>query len=547
MAFTIRHNHRYTFAFALFLLMTAGMVAWQLSGTDWVDDWNYKLMPGSYKEFWEMKGTKITTFGQAIDAIGNHHRLITPRLPNYIQTIANFVPAWMVRTLHGLMLAAAFLTLALSCGGKRVMRSAGFVAVLWLSTWIVLPLSDHMISSDFAFNYLWTSPIIMIFVYLFVSGQWRSGRWSFLPWVIAAVTGMMHEGASLPIAAGCAALIAIDNTDRRRRIALLVLMAGVALVFFFNSGMFTRIDQLVISRNNTFLKWKLIRLALECHGLYLAIAGMIIVFIKHGRGEAMHFAKDNIIWLTATAGAMAITLVTMTHGRSLWFVDLFGLILFFKALYRYFKWWSAPRYGIATIAGAALLSSITASAAIQHRLSAESDFLAKSLTQDESPVVFIDFIAPDSVPWWTFKVPQSITESYSNGALTIFHTDKFSYTLMLPTELSDKNPEEWQKAAGNTGLSGRYPFLAGRKRLSRPDMLILTFRGDIPLGDRLINEGPVNALINLARNGGKSHSTAYPVSEWAIEYRGDTLWCYSIDRLRNLDTNIGITRIDTIR
>lgn len=547
MAFPIRHNHRYTFAFALFLLMTAGMVAWQLSGTDWVDDWNYKLMPGSYKEFWEMKGTKITTFGQAIDAIGNHHRLITPRLPNYIQTIANFVPAWMVRTLHGLMLAAAFLTLALSCGGKRVMRSAGFVAVLWLSTWIVLPLSDHMISSDFAFNYLWTSPIIMIFVYLFVSGQWRSGRWSFLPWVIAAVTGMMHEGASLPIAAGCAALIAIDNTDRRRRIALLVLMAGVALVFFFNSGMFTRIDQHVISRNNTFLKWKLIRLALECHGLYLAIAGMIIVFIKHGRGEAMHFAKDNIIWLTATAGAMAITLVTMTHGRSLWFVDLFGLILFFKALYRYFKWWSAPRYGIATIAGAALLSSITASAAIQHRLSAESDFLAKSLTQDESPVVFIDFIAPDSVPWWTFKVPQSITESYSNGVLTIFHTDKFSYTLMLPTELSDKNPEEWQKAAGNTGLSGRYPFLAGRKRLSRPDMLILTFRGDIPLGDRLINEGPVNALINLARNGGKSHSTAYPVSEWAIEYRGDTLWCYSIDRLRNLDTNIGITRIDTIR
>lgn len=547
MAFPIRHNHRHTFAFALFLLMTAGMVAWQLSGTDWVDDWNYKLMPGSYKEFWEMKGTKITTFGQAIDAIGNHHRLITPRLPNYIQTIANFVPAWMVRTLHGLMLAAAFLTLALSCGGKRVMRSAGFVAVLWLSTWIVLPLSDHMISSDFAFNYLWTSPIIMIFVYLFVSGQWRSGRWSFLPWVIAAVTGMMHEGASLPIAAGCAALIAIDNTDRRRRIALLVLMAGVALVFFSNSGMFTRIDQLVISRNNTFLKWKLIRLALECHGLYLAIAGMIIVFIKHGRGEAMHFAKDNIIWLTATAGAMAITLVTMTHGRSLWFVDLFGLILFFKALYRYFKWWSAPRYGIATIAGAALLSSITASAAIQHRLSAESDFLAKSLTQDESPVVFIDFIAPDSVPWWTFKVPQSITESYSNGVLTIFHTDKFSYTLMLPTELSDKNPEEWQKAAGNTGLSGRYPFLAGRKRLSRPDMLILTFRGDIPLGDRLINEGPVNALINLARNGGKSHSTAYPVSEWAIEYRGDTLWCYSIDRLRNLDTNIGITRIDTIR
>lgn len=547
MAFTTRYNHRYALALTLFLLMTAGMVAWQLSGTDWVDDWNYKLMPGSYKEFWEMKGSKIATFDQAIEAVGNHHRLITPRLPNYLQTIANFVPAWIVRTLHGLMLAAAFLTLALSCGGKRVMRSAGFVAVLWLTTWIVLPLSDHMISSDFAFNYLWTSPIIMIFVYLFVSGRWRSGRWSFVPWVVAAVTGMMHEGASLPIAAGCAALIAIDKADRRRRIALLVLMAGVALVFFFNSGMMTRIDQLVISRNNTSLNWRLIRLALECYGLYLAIACMIIIFIKRGRGETMRFAKDNIIWLTATAGATAITLATMTHGRSLWFVDLFGLILFFKALYRYFRWWSAPRYGIATIAGVSLLSSITASAVIQHRLSAESDFIAKRLSSDDSPIVFIDFIAPDRLPWWTFRVPQSITESYSNGALTIYHTDKFPYTLMLPTEFSDKKPEEWPKTAGDTGLSGRFPLLAGRKRLSRPDMLILTFRGNAPFGDRLINEGPVNALMNLARNGGKSHSTAYPVREWAIEYMGDTLWCYTIERLRNLDINVGITRIDTIR
>lgn len=544
---TCHNHHRYTFAIALFLLMTAGMVAWQLSGTDWVDDWNYKLMPDSHDEFWHMKGDRITTLGQAIEAIGQHHRCTTPRLPNYIQTLANLVPAWMVRTLHGLMLAATFLILALSCGGRRVMRSAGFVAVLWLTTWIILPLSNHMISSDFAFNYLWTSPIIMIFVYLFASGRWRSGRWSFIPWVIAAITGMMHEGASLPIAAGCAALIAIDRTDRRRRIALLSLMAGVALLFFCNSGMMARVDQHITGRDNTYLKWMAINLFIESYGFYLGIAGTLIALAKDGRSGLKNYLKGNIVWLTAVVCAMAIALSTMMRGRALWFVDLFGLILFFKSFFQYFRWWHAPRYGIATIAGGALLSTITASAVVQRRLSAESNFIATWMSKNDAPVVFIDFLAPDRLPWWTLNVPQSITEGYGNSSLTMYHTDKAPYTLMLPAELSGKKPEEWPKTAGNTGLSGQYPFLAGRKRLSASDGLILTFRGDTHIGDRLINEGPVNALMNRARNGGKSHSTVYPVKEWAIEYMGDTLWCYYIGQLRRLDTNTGITRIDTIR
>lgn len=527
--------------------MTAGMVLWQLSGTDWVDDWNYKLMPDSHDGFWHMKGEKISTFSQAIEAIGNHHLYTTPRLPNYLQTLVNLMPAWPVRVIHGLMLAVTFLILALSCGGRNVMQSAGFVAVLWLTAWIILPISDFMISSDFAFNYLWTSPIVMIFVYLFESGKPRKGRWSFAPWIIAAVTGTMHEGASLPIAAGCAALIAIDKNDRRRRISLLALMAGVALVFFFNSGMMERIDQHITGRDNTYLKWMAINLFLESYGLYLGLAGVLVVSVKGGHSGLKNYARANIVWLTAVVCAMAITLSTMMRGRALWFVDLFGLILFFKALFQYFKWWHSPRYGIAMTAGVTLLSTITASAVIQRRLSTESDLMARWLSIEDFPVVFIDFMSPDKLPWWTLKVPVSITESYGNSSLTMFHTDKAPYTLMLPTEMSGKKPDEWTKTPGNTGLSGNYPFLAGHKRLGNREGVILTFRGDIPIGERLINQGPANALMNLARNGRKSHSTVYPITEWAIEYSGDTLWCYHIGQLRRLDMNVGITSIDTIK
>lgn len=523
------------------------MVAWQLSGTDWVDDWNYKLMPESHDGFWHMKGEKITDFNQAAEAIGRHHCYTTPRLPNYLQTFANLLPAWPVRTLHGLMLAATFLILALSCGGRRIMQSAGFVAVLWLAAWVILPINNLMISSDFAFNYFWTSPLIMIFVYLLTSGKLRSGRWSFIPWATAAIVGTMHEGATFPVAAGCVALIAVNKTDRLRRAALLSVMAGVAIAFFFNSGMMERIGQHVTERDNTFLKYMTINLFIESYGLYLAIASVVIASIKGGRHGTRFFVTDNIVWLTSVVGAMAIALSTMLRGRALWFVDLFGLILFFKAIYQYLKWWQAPRDGIAIIAGAALLTTITASATIQHRLSAESDEIARRLSEGSEPVVFIDFMSPDKIPWWTMKVPQSVTDKYPNSSLMMYHNDKAPYILMLPVDMSEEKPEEWPKATGNTGLSGRYPFLAGRKRLANPEAVILTFRSDIPIGERIAAQGPVNALANLARNGGRSYSTVYPVEEWAIKYMEDTLWCYSIGQLRRLDMNVGIISIDTIR
>lgn len=493
-----------------------------------------------------MEGEKITNLGQAIEAVGNHHRYTTPRLPNYLQTLSNLIPAWPVRALHGLMLAVTFLLIALSCGGWRIMRSAGLVAVIWLSAWITLPLNNFMISSDFSFNYLWTSPLIMLFVYLFTTGRMRSGRWSFVPWVLAAVTGTMHEGAALPVAAGCAVMIIIDPRDRRRRAALLAVMTVITMLFFFNSGMMERIDQHVTGRDNTFLKYMALNLMIESYGLYLAIAGLVIALVKGGRDGLQRFAIDNIVWIVAEAWAMAIAFATMMRGRALWFVDLFGIILFFKAVYIYYRWWAKPRRIVAIAAGAALLLSVTGSACMQASLSAESEAVARQLSETDTPVTFVDYLPPDMLPWWAFSVPQSITSGYPNSSLTMYFTDKAPFTLILPSDWEGKAPETWPKTAGDTGLSGRYPFLAGRKRLNS-SYISVTFRHNPSISHRLATEGPVNTVTNLLRSGATKHTTVYPINEWAVEYMGDTLWCYYIGQLRHLDMNIGIASIDTIR
>lgn len=536
---------RATAAYILFLMVAAAMIAWQLAGSAWVDDWNYKLSPLSTESFWQMEGHQISNFDQALKAIAGHHHFTTPRLPNYLQTLANLLPDRLIRTLHGLMLAASFLMLAFSCGGYKVMRSVGFVATLWLTAWISLPLDNYMISSDFAFNYFWPSTFILLFVYLFTSDKFKSGRWRFLPWLVAFIAGTMHEGASLPIATGCISLIIIDKTDRRRRLALVAVMSVVALAFFFNQGMMDRISQHITDRDNTHLKWMIINLFIKCYGLYFAIASLLISLARKRLDGLKRFAADNVVWLTATAVATAIAFATMTRGRTLWFADLFGLILLFKSLYANVNYLRAPRYALAAVAGFMLLSSISASAILQRRLSAESDIVAARLSQDNSPVVFIDFTPPYEIPWWTFGVPQSISDGYQNSSISLFYKAKAPYALLLPAAFNGDDPQSWPKLPGNTGLSGQYPFLAGRERLNSDGTILLTFCRQPSAVKRLATEGPLSALLNGLRCDELCHTTAYTFSEWSIDYLGDTLWCYYIDTPRQLDANLIVTSFDT--
>lgn len=526
----------------LFALMAAAMIAWQLAGTDWVDDWNYKLMPESYDGFWHMRGEEIDSWSDAFEAVAAHHRHTTPRLPNYLHTLTNLLPPTITRSMNGLMLAAAFLALTFSIGGKRILEASGSVAIIWLSAWVTLPINDHMISSDFAFNYFWTTPLILLYVYLFTRERPLPPPLAWMPWAVAAITGMMHEGATLPVAAGCALAIVISPANRPRRAAMLMVMVSMALLFFFNSGMMERVDEHVTSRDNTFLRWMAINLVIESYGLPLAIASLIISRSRGGTPGIKRFSKENVIWLTAFACATAIAAATMLRGRALWFADVFGLILFFKSIRMFFPGWRQTRPLTAALCGCALLFSIIHSAKLQLDLSDESLEIERQTAMSGQPIAFIDYKAPNALPWWCFGIPQSISDAYANSSLAMYATrgmeaNKAPYIIMLPENLKSEAPERWEKTPGNTGLSGRYPFLAGRKRLTDGTALTLTFGASS-------DANPVNTLINMSREEGSP--ITYAAHEWPIEYMGDTLWCYNIGQIRRLDRNREIVSIDTL-
>ncbi len=521
------------FSLALLALMAIAMVAWQLCCTDWVDDWNYKMMPTGHEEFWHIEGDEeITTLSQAIEAVGRHHLYVTPRMPNYIQVFCNLVPAWVTRVFLGLTLASAFVMILVSVGGRRIFSSAVMVAFSWLLAWVALPLGDHMVSSDFALNYFLPTPLILLFVYFFLKDSLSCGPWRWLSFVVAAVAGSMHEGVTLPVSAGCLLLILIEPVDRKRRVAMWATMTVVALVFFLAPSTFARVDQYVLDHDSRFVKWQVINLLIECFGLYFALVALVIARVK---GNLKIFVRANVIWLVAFAGCLIIAFATLKRGRVLWYADVFGIILLLKSLWAFFPWWRGCHYFVASVCGAVLLVSIAATAVVQRQLSADSDAILKQVKETGKPIAFHDYRDPATNPWWAFGVPQTITEDYSNSSLAMYCSDA-PYIMMLPASFRGKPVECWEKFPGNTGLSGNFPFLAGRKRV-QGGFFNVTMGELTPFGN------PLYSLANKLRG---VSTTPYQVNEWSIMYEGDTLWCYKVSYLRRLDVNRVILSIDTI-
>ncbi len=522
----------------LLAIIAAAAVTWQLSGTTWVDDWNYRFVSHSNEGFWGMSGEPITTLSQAWDSIVNQHSCVTPRLANYLQTLAELIPDWVTRVFMGLTLALGMTLIAVMAAGRRVLASPGFVALTWLAAWLTLPLNDFMISTDYGFNYIASTLPSLLYAKFFVDGAPSRRSLRRVPWAMAVIAGAMHEGAAMPLAAGSVMMILTDRADRPRRAALTAVITATSLFFVLAPGTTARIGAHILYKDHSVFIYMLVNLLIESFGLYFALLALALVAFRRGAREALGFAKANILWLTAIVAAMVIAFAAMMRGRALWFTDVFGLVVLFKALWLLYPALRRPHPVMAAAATAIVAVSCLTAARYQRILSDEADALRATAIAADSPVVFTDHLTPDRVPWWALGIPVSPDIIYSNAAIGMSCPRHWPMVVMLPRSFEGLDPELWPKFPGNTGLAGRYPFFASRHRLPQIYTFAITFGPDNSLAN------PLCHIINPLRDKAKGEPNAYPFVEYPLIYRGDTLWCYNIVAPRRLDRNRPVVAID---
>ncbi len=514
----------------MWVLLIVGLVAWRLACVPSLDDRTYQFIPESPLGFWTCQGPRIETLGDAFQAIANHHLYTPARLGNHLLTLSNLLPGWLTRTLLGLALACVFMLGACCAGGRAVWRAPGFVAVLWLTLWIVLPLNDSMAASAYGFNYFVPSALALTMVLLWQHEPLR-GRWAWVPWVVALLAGCSHEGVALPLSAGL--LLSRQFWGPRPWIyrGQWLLLTAMALAFLFSPGTMYRIDQSYEVEHGD-VRYLIVHISLESYGLYLTLLAMLMVAWKRGWQHVWPWIRENMVCIVVMALSLALAYWIWGRGRVLWFSTLFGTMPFFRTLWCLFPWWRKRHLALAIVTFAALAVSVASVAMVQHRYSQETLIVRDLAMHSPNNIVYHDMIPLQEIPWWTLDIPMSSCSSFD---LDFIGDEAHSGNVRaLPTCMKKGG---WEPLAGTADVMLVNRYCVSRKRLPYGH-LILTYAADS------WNTNPLYRVMNYFSGRAGITRSPHPVIEECLPNMGDTLWIYHFPLLRRLDHNRKIIAVD---
>ncbi|MCC8037505.1 MAG: DUF6056 family protein [Bacteroidales bacterium] len=524
------HCPRWLWVVVMWALLSAGMVAWQVVCVPCVDDRQYQYIPESTEGFWFDHGPKIETIGDAVLAIRNHHLYTPARLGNHLQTLSNLVPAWITRTLLGLCLACMFMLAAWAAAGAQAWRSPGFVAVMWLTLWVTLPLQDNMAGSDYAFNYFVPAALALTMALM-----WRrtlvTRRWAWLPWVVAFFTGCSHEGVSLPLAAALFCTPQFWGPRRWWYRGQWLLMVVMALLFLFSPGNLYRIGEFQFSSSGM-SQYVLVNIVLESYGLYMGLLALLLAAWKAGWKLVLSWAKSNAVWISAMIFSYCLALWVGARGRVLWFCTLFGAVLLFSTLWEMFPWWRQRKLALAVVAFTALCSSVVSVAVVQRRCSQETLLLDRLVADAPTRVVYHDVLPLREIPWWTLQIPQTSTSSFDLDMMG--YTSRKGSIKVLPTCMGKG---QWKPVDGNGDAMVSNGYLIFRNRLA-DNRIIVTFAPDTWATN------PIYRLVNFVAGRSGECKMEINMYEEAVEVGPDTIWLYWLPKARRLDRNREIIAVD---
>lgn len=292
------------------------------------DDWGYiytfRSPQGAGCGYWPV--------GRAWSWVTFHWLHTNGRAANYLAGYGmGFLPEWVLSAVAGA--AAAWMTvMTLRLGG--VWRRRGCVALCCLgiaAVTVCLPWWNFLFSIDVNFNYVLSSAVVLSFVWLL----WRRVRLTpWLLWPLGFLAGMMHEAASLPVAAAVGWLWWCSRREKRAygldsawRGALWAFGAGCVAVasspaIWGRLGMPLGADHPVIL---TVLYSAPLTVA-------TAVLCLVIFCVPRGRVWLRRVFADPLNRGAAVAAVSALVFcaVSGVTGRSGWFAELYSIVLLLR-------------------------------------------------------------------------------------------------------------------------------------------------------------------------------------------------------------------------
>lgn len=348
-----------------------------------------------------------------IKAFKERYRIDNIRLANDILPFFLLLPKWIPALLNGIMVLILF-----DFSRKLALIERGAlcaVSLLFAMLVVFLPWYDQMFECCFAFNYVWSSTLALVYLYCFVTHPRRpvNSVQSAGLIILGIVVGAFHEGISLPLFGGIAVYL-LTNRNKVTRWQLLLclsLLPGLIMLLMApgTSFRFTVLTQYGIISILSPLKY---------HVPFIIFALLLIVFtLKYRRKFFRMFISTPLVIITVVSSiSIVIHVVLQFAPRVGWTCILFSIIGIFYLLHELHSSFYRPKIllsSIGTLVGIAILTHLAAAAYYAVKLRDEFNNVLALYRTSEDGTVFYDIISEFDAPRLLLKKPYFETFTWS--------------------------------------------------------------------------------------------------------------------------------------
>lgn len=431
---------------------------WQYLSGVMYDDFQYLRIVSDTlpDDFWNCKGGFIRNYHDALLSSINHYKLVNGRLTNILMIIMVPMPHWlqsaMTGTLAGLMLMAVYRFID---GIRRTNHPAWMFWTVAALLWLWFPWYNNLVSLDYKLNYILPSVLGVIYAVGFFFCNPKCGSRNFAFCLAAAfLTGLSHEGFSLPLIGASVIMCLADKNERKKRILLtLTLAVGTAICVLAPSTLM-RLNQQSDERG-FFIDTGAIISCIKVLSVPLAASALTLCVCLLRRKKQMFgsaIVRNAVVfWISNFIIGFLMAVIIGQAGRICWWPAM-SLLMADLVIIRasdYKRDFNA--ISLAMIAICMAWSVLFIKQTI--RVSENQKELLTELSRHSDGIVYMNPVLQQDIPWWTLRMihQYDISPNLWNG---VAGYGNGRYPLILPPDCRGKKFEEWRKIEGDNPFRG---------------------------------------------------------------------------------------------
>lgn len=449
------------------------------------------------------------------------------RLGNLLVVFFLLLPKWVG---SGIALIVWMYAMIVSYKLARIDVLTSPIVLLGLIMWgIFMPWSNYMGVLDFQFNYLLGTGVALCFIYhiLRQSGEGKSnlknGSLETVGlFVLGILTGMWHEGFSIPILIGFLVLLLSRQMVWNPRVlwGLGGLLIGI-LILFCTPGTYVRLTESMdpaVSHH----KFKELRVVINNLSYYIFLLICLIVGV---RKDLKSIRKDRIIIFIIVNGCVPIlmSVILYAEGRVTWWTQIVSIIGIMYILNKYsdIYWKKYELKNVIWLGPLALLmfAHLIISDYYVIKMSNSLRYSIKQFVNNPDASVFTEVITVKDQPLICFKMPDVLFyggQIYRiNDVLKEWTDNKLK---MIPEELRNTTSDSGEKIDGplNARMYNGRIFMK-EEDADFPEFVEILFETDFGKGTKNVYG---YSFSFKSEKDGRQYRYIHLMSSWHLQHFG---------------------------